>query len=72
MIHLNDKQIDILYELCEIQLRWLNNYGSSITFDEVLKINHKKLDDILSAYENLTEQFITDTLLIVKQTYENL
>jgi hypothetical protein len=72
MIKFTNDQIDILYELCEIQLKWLNKYGSSITFEEVLKVNHQKLTDILSTYDELTDEFITETLLSVKRTYEDL
>jgi hypothetical protein len=56
----NQNQIDMIWEMSEIHFQWFEKYfpESETTFDEVLKLNHIKMIDIVSACDDCSEDMI--------------
>lgn len=68
-MELTDKQLDILYQIVEVHLEWFNLYNpeANISYEDVLRINHQKLTDIIESCDDCDEEminFIFETMLV--------
>lgn len=71
MIRLSDQNIELLYEVTEIHFNWLSSYNPNIKFGDVLEINHDKIQNMLSVYDETNDDNIKKVLLILKSTYNS-
>jgi primase-polymerase (primpol)-like protein len=58
MTKLTDKQVDKLYEMTEIHFRWFQKKSPKVKYEEVLKLNHIKMLDIIETCSNCSEEMV--------------
>jgi hypothetical protein len=74
MIEFTNKQIEMLYEMSEIHFQWFQKYTpeTEISFEEVLKLNHQKMIDIVDACFDLPEDMIDFIFESVIRDYKEM
>lgn len=57
---MTDNQLEMLCEMSDIHLKWFKIYSPeiNISYEEVLKLNHIKMIDILKNCTDLSEEMI--------------
>jgi hypothetical protein len=73
-MELTNKQIEMVWEMSEIHFQWFYKYftDSKITFDEVLRMNHQKMMDIVSACDDCSEDMIDFIFESVIKDYKEM
>lgn len=74
MSDFTNKQIEMLYEMSEIHFQWFQKYTpeTEISFEEVLKLNHQKMIDIVDACFDLPEDMIDFIFESVIRDYKEM
>ena len=60
MTELTDKQVEKLYEMTEIHFKWFQKKSPKVKYEEVLKLNHIKMKNIINTCEECSEEMIND------------
>lgn len=60
MIQFTDNQLDMLCLMSDLHFQWFQKYNSesTITYDEVLKLNHQKMIDICESCFDSSDEMI--------------
>ena len=74
MSDFTNKQIEMLYEMSEVHLQWFQKYTpeTGISFEEVIKLNHQKMMDIVDACFDLPEDMIDFIFEAVIRDYKEM
>lgn len=70
----SQKQIDMVWEMSEIHFQWFQKYfpDTQTTFEEVLKLNHIKMMDIVSGCDDCSEDMIDFIFESVIKDYKEM
>jgi hypothetical protein len=56
---LTNKQLEILYQIAEVHLKWFIVYSDNPPkYEDVLRLNHQKLMDIVESCDGYTEEMV--------------
>lgn len=73
MTDLTDRQIELLYEMSETHFNWFEKYSpNTVTFEDVLEMNHMKVISIIDGCEDCSEEMIDFILESIIRDYQEM
>jgi hypothetical protein len=69
-----DEQIDKLYKIADVHFEWYTKFNpdANVKFEDVLKLNHQKLTDILSGCGDCSSDMIEVIFDSILKDYTDL
>lgn len=72
MSDLTDKQIELLYEMTEVHFEWFRIQDPEVTYEEVLKLNHIKMNSIIGGCEDCDEDMLNFIFESIVRDYKEM